>query len=209
MPDKNAQAIWAEVVEKVKDRTISPSLWRALEHAVGVTIEDNWFVLGFASADIPLRGHLASGEHRNTIDKVINEVARRPLNLRLIEGTTIADWENAKRREAAANATKEAIQRKRLEEVSAGKSWEEVLEQVSRRYARIPMRQLPQVRARYLQEAVVMMSEAIDRVSPEGEQMDDLAERSLARVIEKIATLVEIPPAEVAIHLLRHRGEIK
>jgi hypothetical protein len=209
MPDKNAQTIWAEVVERVKDRTISPSLWRALERATGVTVEDRWLVVGFSSADIPLRGHLASGEHRNTIDKAINEVAREPLMLRLIEGTTLADWENAKRREAVTLATREAAQRKKLEEVSAGRSWEVVLEQVSRRYAKIPMRQLPQVRARYLGEAVVIMSEFVDNMFPEGVEMDELAERSLARVIEKIATLVELPAAEVAIHYMRYRGEIK
>ena len=209
MPDMNAQAIWAEVVEKVKDRTISPSLWRALERACGVTIEDGWLVVGFSPADMPQRGHLASGEHRNTIDKAINEVAGQQLTLRLIEGTSLADWENAKRREAAAVASREEAQRKKEEEVSAGKSWEVVLEQVSRHYARTHLRQLPQVRANYLQDAVKMMSEAIDRVCPQGEKMDELMERSLARVIEKVSTLVEIPSTEVAIHLLRYRGEIK
>jgi hypothetical protein len=209
MPDKNAQAMWAEVVERVKDRTISPSLWRALERATGVTIEDNWLVVGFASADIPQRGHLASGEHRNTIDKVIIEVARRPLTLRLIEGTTLADWENAKKREAVANANREAAQRKKLEEVSAGRSWEVVLEQVSRQYARIPMRQLPQVRAKYVTDAVKIMSDFVDNMFPDGAKMDELAERSLARLIEKVATLVEVPATEVAIFYLRYRGEIK
>jgi hypothetical protein len=209
MPDMNAETIWAEVVERVKDRTISPSLWHALEQARGVTVEDDWLVVGFSSADIPLRGHLASGEHRNTIDKVINEVARKPLTLRLIEGISPADWENTKRREAVAEAQREAARRKKLEEVSSGKSWEVVLEQVSRQYAKMPMRQLPQVRARYLENAIVMVSEALDTMFPGGEKMDELAERNLARVIEKVSALVEIPATEVALFLLRHRGEIK
>jgi len=209
MPDMNAQEIWAEVVERVKDRTISPSLWNALEQARGVTVEDGLLVVGFSSADMPLRGHLASGEHKNTIDKAISEVARRPLSIRLIEGTSLADWENAKSREAAAEATREAALRRKQQEVRAGKSWEVVMEQVSRQYAKLPMRQLPQVRARYLQDAIVMVSEAIDTMFPQGEVMDELAERSLARVIEKVAALVEIPASEVALYLLRYRGELK
>ncbi|MDO8683738.1 MAG: hypothetical protein Q7N50_09685 [Armatimonadota bacterium] len=209
MSDRNVHTIWAEVVEKVKERTISPALWRALEKAQGIIIEDGFLVVGFAPIDYSLRGHLASSEHQNAIIAAVAEVAGQPLRLRLIEGLTIADWENAKKREAAAEAVREAASRKRSVELAAAKTWEGVMEQVSRKYANMPMRQLPQARARYLAEAVQIMSEAMDVLYPSNGQADDLAERSLARLIEKVATLVDLPGAIVADRLLRYRGELQ
>jgi hypothetical protein len=208
MVSKDARFIWAEVVERVKDRTISPALWRALEKAVGVTIEDGQLIIGFTSPDMPMSGHLRSGDHKNTIESCIAEVAGEPLRLRMIEGLTVADWEAAKRREAAAEAARASAARRRAHESEASKTWDVLMEQVSRRYANTPMRQFPQMRAKYLADATQMIVEAMETLYPAGSEVDELAERALARLIEKIATLIDVPSVVVANGILRSRGEI-
>ncbi|MDO8586042.1 MAG: hypothetical protein Q7T82_03290 [Armatimonadota bacterium] len=209
MPDRDAQTIWLEVVEKVKNRTISPALWRALEKAAGVTIEGNSFIVGFHPADFPMRGHLASGEHKNAIDQAIRESSGKPLTMRLIEGTSVADWESAKKREVMAEATRQAAIQRKQEEGTASRTWEILMEKLSRKYAMLPLRQFPQTRARFLAEAAVVVADAMDQYCPRDGQVDEITERGLARLIEKIATLMEMPSTEVAMHVLRCRGELK
>jgi len=102
-------------------------------------------------------------------------------------------------------ALKEAAYRKREVEIAVAKSWEGLLETVGRRYAALHLRQLPQFRARYIEEMLAEISDAMDVLMPEGSPKDELAERSLARVIEKVGTLVEVPPALIALELQRFR----
>lgn len=209
MPEQNAKSIWAEAVEKVKDRTISPTLWRALEKAVGVVIEDGFFVVGFAPQDMPMSGHLFSSEHKNTIEAVIAELTGSQLRLRIMEGSSTADWENAKARQLAAEAARQVTLQRKMEESAASRTWDGVLEHVSRHYSSMTLRQLPQQRARYLSEAVVIISDALDVLYPSGSAVDERSERLLARVIERVATTIDLSAVEVADRLLRYRGDIK
>lgn len=206
---KSAKTIWSEAVEKIKDRTISPTLWRALEKTHGVTMEGGFLVVGLIPADFPMSGHLLSSEHRNTIDVVISEIACEPLRLKVIEGITVGEWETAKKREAVAEASREAAMKRRMEESAAAKTWDGVMEQVSRKYATTPMRQLPQMRARYLVEAITIVVDAMRTLYPQEGAADELTERSFSRLIERLASLVEMPPADIADRILRRRGEIR
>jgi len=208
VPDLDARTVWLEAVEKVKDRTIKPTLWRALEQASGVIIEGGQLVIGFSPADMPMASHLRSSDHKNTIESAICEVAGRPMTMRVIEGLTVGDWESTKLREASAQAVRESEAQRRMAEVAAGRTWDGVLEQVSRKYARTPLRQLPQMRARYLAQAVDLIVEAMNTLYPSDGRRDELAERAFARVVERVATLVETPAVEVAERILRRRGEI-
>ena len=207
MAVENVQQVWLQVVDMVKHRTVHPSFWRALEMSSGVTTEEDLFVVGFPSAQYPMSGLLLSSEHQNAIEKAIAEVTGEPFRLKVIEGTTLADWALTKRREAASEAARRAADEKRRVEAAAERTWDGVAEQVSRRYAGTPLRQLPQARARYLQEAVRIISDGMDHLyNPES--ADELSERSLARVIEKVATLAELPGPMVALELLRYRESL-
>ena len=57
---QQAHQIWLTAAEKVKDRVIAPTLYRALELPVGIAVDENEFILGFANQDIPMAGHLRS-----------------------------------------------------------------------------------------------------------------------------------------------------
>jgi len=207
MAVENIQQVWLEVVRIVKNRTVHPSLWRALEISTGVTTDEDLFVVGFPPAQFPMSSLLMSSEYKNAIEKAIAEVTDRQLRLRVMEGTSLAEWTMTKRREAVADESRRAAEEKRRIELAAEHTWDGVAEQVSRKYAKTPLRQLPHIRARYLCEAIQIISDGMDKLY-DSESPDELSERALARVIEKVATLVELPSPAVALELMRYRQSL-
>ena len=88
---------------------------------------------------------------------------------------------------------------------STGSSgWDGVTEQLSRLYAQAPSRALPQGKARYANEALYLLVDAMDALYPE--DPDEHAERSLARILDRIANASEIPAAVLAFELERLRA---
>jgi len=204
MAIENVQQVWLQVVDIVKRRTVQPSLWRALEVSCGVTTEDDLFIVGFPPAQFPQGSLLQSSDNQNTIEKTLAEVTGQRFRLRVIDGTGLSDWSMTKRREEAADAQRRAAEEKRRVEFAAEHTWDGVSEKVSRKYAATALRQLPQVRARYLREAIAIVSESMDALY-DAESPDELSERALARVIEKVATLAEVPGPIVALELFGYR----
>lgn len=201
----DVKTLWDKAMEQVKLKVIHPTLWRTLEMAVPITVESGQFVIGFKPRDFHMSGHITSSEHKNAIEKAIREIGGASLSLRVIEGDSLQDWAQAKDKEARMQALKEQAYRKAEAESAITKSWEGLLETVGRRYAALPLRQLPQFRARYMVEMLHEISEAMDVLMPENKPVDEIAERSLARVIEKVGTLTETPSALIALELLRYR----
>ena len=82
--------------------------------------------------------------------------------------------------------------------------WEALADQVTRLYSQVANRALPQNKARYANEALYTLVEAMDTLYPD--EADDLAERGLARVLERIAGNSEIPAPMLAFELERLRA---
>lgn len=203
--ETNIRTVWNRVVDEVKHKVIHPTLWKALEASVAVTIEDGQFVVGFPMGTFHLSGNLMSLDHKNVIEASIAKYAGERLSLRIIEGGTTDDWQALKIKEAHAAALREAAALKHEDETSSVRVWDALLDQVARKYATIPFRQLPQSRAAYIADALRMISEAMDRLIPAGQEPDELTQRALGRVIEKVANLVEVPSTLVALELMRAR----
>jgi len=208
MNEIDARSLWARVVEEVKQRTTMPAFWRALEASRGITIDGDAFVVGFAPPDYPQASLLKSSENRNVIERVLRDLLGRQVTLKLIQGQTLADYQYVKRMEEAAEATRQRLLRQKYEEGRAAMIWDEIGDQVQRRYAAIgKLRNLPQVRARFLKEAFQTISDAMDEIYPD--QPDELTERAAARVFEKLAMLVEVPATLLAYELFRFRESRK
>ena len=62
--------LWNKTTETVKRIVIHPSLWKAMEVAVPITIEDGMLVLGFPIGTFNQSGHLIASNHKNAIEKV-------------------------------------------------------------------------------------------------------------------------------------------
>lgn len=194
---------WTEALPDIRKGVTGVGVWAALNTVRPVAIEDGVLVLGLPHESTELAGHLRLPQTRKLVESEMGRLLGSELTLRIIEGTTEADWETEKRRDAEKRRLQEqALQRARAQ-VAAGTSWEGVYEKLSRLFAETPNRSLPQNRARFFVEAISIVAEAL-RETP---VTDDLAERNFARCIERVAQYSEVPSTLVAVRVLEKTFE--
>jgi len=116
----------------------------------------------------------------------------------IIEGATLQDWQLHQRKQEELRRLSEQGTRKREAETRVYSNWEAVYEQVGRKFAETPGRSLASNRARYLNEMIGFVRDALTRLPVETEA----DERQLNRIIERIATNVDAPSAVVAWFIL-------
>ena len=199
--------IWDKVVDQVKMKVIHPTLWKALEVGVPIVIEGGNFVVGFAPGSYHMSGHLTISEHRNAIEIALKEFTGKSLNLCVIEGDSLQDWQGVKDKDQRVQAIKDERYQKGQDAAVVMKAWENLFENVGRRYAAMQLRGLPQNRAKYIVEMLKRISDAIDELMPD--KPDELSERSLGRVIERVGTITETPASMIALELMRYRAAKK
>jgi hypothetical protein len=197
--------IWDGTVEKVKVRLVLPGVWRAMEAAVPLTIEGETLVLGFSPSQSHQGGLLRDAKTNNIIERAVEEEAGRYLRVRIIEGASLEDWEITKRRDQEAVNLQKAAQERRQRDQSADQGWDGVIEQVTRKYAEMPMRQLPQMQALYLEESVNLLTAAVRRLL--GDNPTELDHRSFARALDRIADRAQVPAALVAYLVHQKSGD--
>lgn len=190
--------VWSEALPAIMNGVTGVGVWTALKSCVPVALEENNLVLGLPSNDSELIGHLKLPQSRNAIETQIGQRVGAKVNLVVINGTTETDWETEKRRHAERRRLQEQALARQKAEIAAGKSWETIYDQLSRQYAALPNRSLPQNRARYLMDALGVIAEALI----ETPVTDDLAERNYARCIERVAQYTELPSTFVALKVL-------
>jgi len=208
MDQQEVHQIWLVAQEKVKDRVIAPTLYRAVEKGVGITIDGDEFILGFGSADLPLAGHLRSSQHLAIIEQSISEVAKKKLRLRVIEGTRIEDYQKFLDLKARADQTRVSLGAQRDKERKAEQAWEEVAEKITRGYARLELRQICQNRAAFMRKGFEIINEAVNRMNY-GEDSDEFSKRALGRVFEKFSVVMEVPSTMLAYEFFKLREEGK
>lgn len=207
--EMNLRSVWNKVVERVKLKVIHPTFWKTVEAAVPIAAEDGVFVVGFGPMDYHLSGHMMVSEHKNAIEQALKEFTGAAYAVRVIEGSSLDDWLVAKDKDERSRALKAATYEKEKTDTGITKAWESLLETAGRRYAALHLRQLPQFRAGYIADMLKRMSDTMDQLMPEEKETDELSHRALARVIERVATLAEVPPATIALELLRFRAAKK
>ena len=205
---QQAIEVWKIAQEKVKDRVIAPTLYIALEKGVGITVEDDQFILGFSSADSPMAGHLHSAQYLAIIEQAISEVLNKRVRLKTIDGTTLVEYENQKRIYAAREATAQTISAQRAHDRQIAQAWEEVTEKITRGYAKLQQRQFAQNRAKFVRWGLGIVHEAVVKFEYTDES-DDAHKRAFARMFEKFATTINISSTWLAYEYFRLREEGK
>ena len=203
----DVEAVWDKVVEDVKQKVIRPTLWRSMEIAVPIIVESGWFVVGFPPGSFHMTGNLTTADHQHAIERAIFQFAGERLKLIIIERDSLDDWTHAKYKDQHVERLRDEARAQREKESSTSQSWETLLEQISRRYAAAPLRGLPQGRARYMKDILLLISSVMDELMPRGAEADELTERQLARAFEKVAQLTDIPATIIALELLNLRGD--
>lgn len=195
--------LWANCVNQLKDRVNNRSFWEALEHTRAITVESGTLILGIEAEEYTRASVINQVSMLHTVTEVVRQMFGQPLKVRIIEGLTMADWEATKERDASLAALKQAAPSPRAAAVAAS-GWDAVTEQLSRLYTEAPFRALPQGKARYANEALYVLLDAMETLYPEG--ADEATERSLARVLDRIANNSDIPPVVLAFELERLRA---
>jgi curved DNA-binding protein CbpA len=200
------EKVWREATDVVLIRSdrFGP-LNQAMQAAIPITIDGDLLVLTMPGTDRHLAGHMETASNRNAIVNALELVAGRRLNFRIIDGTSIEDWEALKAAEAK---TRQARSREAPEPAAApapsrpGEGpWDELIQRIHRQYQQLPKRQYPQSKARYLREALGWIARTDEEIRYSSNLDEDAHERAVARAIERLAAVLDLNPVIVAMHL--------
>ncbi len=191
----DAQGIWNEVLPEVRNGVTGVGVWQALNATIAIALEEDQFVIGLPGDVSDLAGHLRLQQTKTLIERLVSQKTGQKITLRVIDGMTVADWETTKRRDLeAGRLQQQAIARQRAE-LSSRTNWDNVYEQISRKFAAQANKSLPQVRAKFFEECIVLLLEGLKTIPRD----DENAERNYARCLERIATYSDLPSTYVAL----------
>jgi len=196
--------LWVNCIERLKDRINNRSFWEAIETTHAITIEGDILIIGLDPDNFNRATHLNQVSHMHAISEVVQELFNQPLKVRVIEGTTAQDWVLTKERDARIATMKQSTTVRKIKEDSELEGWDGLYEYIARLYMQTPHRAMPQGKARYANEALYVLVEAMDTLYPE--HPDDMVERSLARCLERIASSADMPATVIAFELERLRA---
>jgi len=201
---QDAAEIWKQALPSIMQGVTGRGVWAALNAVKPIAFEEDLLVVGIPHSDSELAGHLRLPATKRMMEIVVSKILGKPTQVRLIDGIRESDYELAKRRDAERRRLQEAEMTKMRAELAAKSSWETVYEQLSRRYAAVTNKSLPQNRARFYEEAVALIADT----RRDQENFDDLGERNFARCLERLAQYSEVPGTLVAADVLRRAGEL-
>ncbi len=196
--------VWKSSVPTVLNNVTGRGVWTAINAAVPIAVDEGWLILGIPANDTELAGHLRLPNTSRQIELAFSKVYGMPVRVRVIGGTTDADYEVFKRREAERRRMQEAEMTKLRAELQAKSSWEGVYEQLARRFSAMTNRSLPQNKARFYAEALELVAEA----RKEHQDSDDISERNFARCLERVSQYADVPSTLVAEEVLKRAGEL-
>jgi hypothetical protein len=210
------QKIWREATDVVLIRSdrFGP-LNQAMQAAVPIMVDEDLLVLTMPGSERHLAGHMETAANRNSILNGLELVAGRRLDLRIIDGSTVEEWQALKAAESRAKAAKASPQGAGAAPAAAmaraGEGpWDEIIQRIHRQYQRLPKRQYPQSKARYLREAIGWIARTEEELRYQSDVDEDAHARALARAIERLAAVLDLPPILIALELdsMKRAGEL-
>ncbi|MEP0765609.1 MAG: hypothetical protein HRF45_03590 [Fimbriimonadia bacterium] len=189
---------WRVALPKVKTAVTGRTLWQALDMVVPVTMEGDLVVLGVPAQQSNLVGHLRSTPSKRAIERNLSDVLKQEVQVEIIGGDSIADWELIKTKAEHVKDLQEKEYQRSTESKARQQAWESSYEQLSRLNAAVPNKALPQNRARLLVDGLNVIVAAVR----EQGDLDDLGERNMARLIERLAGYTDVPAPVVAYMVL-------
>ena len=195
---------WKAALPQVINSVTGRGVWAALNAARPIAFENNVFVIGLPTQDNELAGHLRIASTKRIMEIEVSKIVGANVSIRLIDGTSADDYDIAKRRDTERRRLEEAEMTKMRAELASKSNWDTVYEQLSRRYAAVTNKSLPQNRARFFEEAVEIVAEARRNQTV----YDDMGERNFARCLERLAQYSEVPSVLVAGAVLKRAGEL-
>ncbi len=181
------EKVWREATDVVLIRSdrFGP-LNQAMQAAIPITLDEDLLVLTMPGSERHLAGHLETASNRNSILNALELVTGRRIGFRVIDGSTASPVPPAAGLAAAGSDP-----------------WNEIIQQMHRRYHELTRRQQPQAKARFCREVLIRIIQTEEELRVAGEQDEETHERSLARVLDRLATVLEVPGVVVGLEFER------
>ena len=196
----DCQVVWNLVAPIAKRVALAPAFFRALERAVPIAVDGSVLVIGLdTTVDGALQGALNSSDNLNILHKAFRDVTGLADGIvRVIEGTTAADWANAQARDAASREMA-ARQQARAKPSASSAGWDQAIDAISALWQQCESRTSPVAKARFVLAAI---DHIVEIVGAEG-LTTDADTRSLQRAVERIASCAQIDAVYVAGEVLK------
>jgi len=158
--ESSARPEVVSVWEKVKSQTFDHIPFRAnvmdaFHAAVPIAIDGDIFVVGFSAAQFHMSGLLRTPDTKNAAESVLRDMAKREIQLEVIEGTTVEEWRSIKERRTISRESQMRDARVRLDNRSTKGSFDSLREELARRHSEVEGRQFPQAKARFLRDVLL------------------------------------------------------
>ncbi len=207
--------IWTRVSGRVQKEINNPTVWLAMQATHALAIDGNFFVAALPPDIAYMASTLQGSECSLAIEDALRAETGRILAFRLIKGQTLADWQLEKQAELGPSADSGASSAGRgtptrpmptapAREVSP--SWEKLQERLTTNFKSAPLTRYPHGQAQYVLNAVQVISDTMDKLMPSpGQPRDDVQERALAKVIDRLSSVVNLDSIFISLELLRYR----
>lgn len=191
----------------------------ALRFSRALAIEnESLLVACIEPTNASLIGYLNAAITYNHVRRILSELYGKPLDFRIISGASLADWQTIK--EAEEKMRKRRAGGRAVADVQAtidtstlatmtnpDEIWDTTMEILSRNWSSTESRTYPQVRARYLLEQLLVVARAED-ISRAAGNTDETFQRSLARALERLASITGVEVNIVAVEYMRYRARV-
>ena len=197
------QALWATVNQLLREGAVNRALWDAAEAAKPLVLEGDLLVLGLEPKDMRHASYLTTEINRSRVRQIMHAQTGQNLDLTVIPGSTLEDWEKTKSRQEIGESEAEARLRVMAKYRGAQAVWEKAARSLTELMGSTRSRAWATARARLLAKSFPPIYEAEQAARKEEPEAEETHERYLNKLLDKVATWTELPPTVVALEYLR------
>jgi len=202
--DLEAQQLWEEMTQLLHEGDLNPRLWDAVDAVTPLVVDGETVVVGLEPAQMQHASYVETGQNKAHLQDLLEQVAGRRLDIRVISGTTMASWERTKQREAAGVEKTVARVRTRTAQKDAREVWRQGLENVVEIFTGSRARARGTDLARLMVKALARTYEVEQAAREEAPSAEELHDQQVNRIIDRIATYCNVSATVVALEYLRY-----
>jgi hypothetical protein len=208
------EKVWREATDVVLLRSdrFGP-LNQAMKAGVPLLIDGEAVILAMQVHERHLAGHLETASNRNAILNALEMVVGRRMDFRIVDVTSAEEYQKQKEAEARLRKARTAPPADKPPAAAAaskagtGREWDDLIHRIHHAYQELPRRQFPQSKARFLREALKWIREVEEELRYSQDFDEESHERGFARALERLGTVADLNPVQVALEYERLKRE--
>ncbi len=200
----DVEELWRQMAALLHKGDMNPQLWEAVDAVRPLTVDDDTVILGLTPAQMRFGSYIETGRNKAQLQQPLEQITGRHLDLRVIEGTTVAHWERIKQRESAGMQAVTADVRARTAQKGPRAIWSSGAEQIYEIFTGTRARARGTDLARLMGKSVIAIREVERAAREEAPDDDELHSQQLNRIIDRVATYCSVPSTVVALEYLHY-----